>query len=522
MRTEDLKTQLKVDSVRSTNLISVAYRNQSPELAAAVVNTLARVVLERNQKLNQEEIASTKDFLEKQLTLQKETLAEAESSVLEFKKSHKSFSLEEEAQALVNTQVGLESRRMELDTGLKGALAQKADLSAKMGARDAVLDYSYSYWATTLEQVNNQITSLTAQQRNVDRQIAEVKASLGQLPPVEIELARLLRNEKIASDIYTTLLGQYEETRMNEAAKIASIRLVEPAIVPDRPAFPEKGKYLLLAALVGLVAGVGIALLREHFDDSVRSVAEVRRLLPYDILGYIPYQQTDTMLYLTAAPQSPASEAFRLVHANLKFKPVISRKTFSIMVTSAMPEEGKSTIATNLSLAFATNGTRVALVNLDLRRPSFNAIFGLRARKGVTDFLIGESSMEDIMVRENGRNLTIIPTGTVPPNPSELVASQKVRQMMGYLAEHFDVVVYDTPPVTLVAEALDLARHVDGLILVVDISAAPRSALRAMHELIGNKDLAILGTVLNKVNRKDSAYRYYGGSYSGKPTDVKG
>ena len=272
---------------------------------------------------------------------------------------------------------------------------------------------------------------------------------------------------------------------------------------------------------MGLLAGAGIALLRDHFDDSVRSLAEVKKILPFDILGYIPYQPSDTMLYLTTAPQSSASEAFRLVQANLRFKPVILRRTFSIMVTSAMPEEGKSTVASNLAAAFATNGTRVALVNLDLRRPSFNAIFGQRTHNGITDFLIGDSSLEDIMVREDGRSLTVIPAGTVPPNPSELVASQKVRQMMSSLSESFDVVIYDTPPVTLVAEALDLARHVDGLILVVDTSTVTRSALRAMNELIGNKDLVILGTVLNKVNRKGAAYRYYGAYYRRDPYEAK-
>jgi capsular exopolysaccharide synthesis family protein len=131
--------------------------------------------------------------------------------------------------------------------------------------------------------------------------------------------------------------------------------------------------------------------------------------------------------------------------------------------------------------------------------------------RGITDFLIGESTLEDIMVGEDARSVTIVPSGTIPPNPSELMTSKKVPQMMQYLANHFDVVVYDTPPVTLVAETLDLARYVNGLILVVDMSIITRSALRAMNELISNKDLPILGTVLNKVNRRNSSYHY--GSY---------
>ncbi len=508
--TEDLKAQLIVEAVRNTNLISIAYRHRDPQRAATVVNTLARVFIEQNQRLNQEDITSTKQFIETQLAAQQEILTEAEKKVLDFKRSHELFSLDHEAEGLVNTQVQLEASRLQIETELKGALAQQAELTAKIAAVGAVSDRFYSYWTTTLEQVKGQITILLARQANLDRQIAQIKKNIGQLPPQESELARLLENEKIANEIHTTLLSKYEEVRVNEAAKIASIRLIEPAVVADTPVFPKKRQFLLIAAAAGLLLGFSLAFVRDYFDDSIRSLEELKTILPYDILGYIPYQESDSMLYISTAPQSPISEAFRLVQANLKFKPMARGKSFTIMVTSAMPGEGKSTIAANLALAFATDSTRAAVVSLDLRRPTFNAIFGRRMDKGITDYIIGDSSLEEIMVKEDGRSLTIIPSGTIPPNPSELVASKKVQQLMKHLSESFDVVVYDTPPLTLVAEALDLARAVDGIIFVVDTSTVSRSALRAMNELMGKKELAILGTVLNKVNRNGAPYHYFG------------
>jgi tyrosine-protein kinase Etk/Wzc len=508
--TKDLRAQVIVEAVRNTNLISIAYRHKDPQRAATVVNTLARVFIEQNQRLNQEDITSTKQFIETQLAVQQKTLAEAEKKVLDFKRSHELFSLDHEAEGLVNTLVQLEASRMQIETELKGALAQQADLTAKTTAVGAVTDRFYSYWTTTLEQVKGQITILMAQQDNIDRQIAQIKRNIGQLPPQESELARLLENEKIAKEIHTTLLSKYEEVRVSEAAKIASIRLIEPAVVADTPVFPNKRQFLLIAAAAGLLLGFSLAFVLDYFDDSIRSLEELKAILPYDILGYIPYQESESMLYISTAPQSPISEAFRLVQANLKFKPMIRGKSFTIMVTSAMPGEGKSTVAANLALAFATDSTRAAIVSLDLRRPTFNAIFDRRMDKGITDYLIGDSNLDEIMVKEDGHSVTIVPSGTVPPNPSELVASKKVQQLMKYLSEHFDVVVYDTPPLTLVAEALDLARAVDGIIFVVDTATVSRSALRAMNELMGNKDLAILGTVLNKVNKKGSPYHYYG------------
>jgi succinoglycan biosynthesis transport protein ExoP len=514
-RTDVLKVQLKVEGIRNTNLISVSYRNPNPQRAAAVINTLARVYVERNQKLNQEAIASSKAFIEGQLAIQKELVQQAGNRTLEFKKSNGIFSLEDEAQGLATAQAQLETTRIQLETQLKGAMAQKADLAAKINAPGALSDRFYAYWTTTLEQVDSQITSLMAQQKNTATQIDDLKVRLGRLPPNEAELARLVRDEKIATDIYTGLLSQYEEVRVNQAAKIASVRLIEPAVEPDTPVFPQKTKYLLLAALLGLLLGFSAAILMEHFDDSLRSLAEVKEILPYDVLGYVPYHKSRSMLFMATAPRSPVSEALRLVQANFKFKPIAQEKSFSVMVTSAMPGEGKSTLAANLCLAFAGSGSRAAVVSLDLRRPVFDVIFDRKMTKGITDYLIGESTLEDIMVGENGRGITIVPSGTVPPNPSELVSSKKVPELMRYLKEHFDVVVYDTPPITLVAETLDLARYVDGIILVVDTSIATRSALHAMNDLVSNKDLVILGTVLNNVNRRGRSYHYYGGYLHG-------
>jgi len=521
VRTEDFKDQILVEAVRGTNLISITYRNKDPARAARVVNTLALVFVEQNQRLNQEEITSTKDFLQTQIAAQKGTLADAEKKVLGFKGSHEMFSQEKEAEGLVDAQVQLAATRMQVETELEGALAQQSDLVRKTTAAGAVADRSYSFWITTLEQVKGEITGLRAQQASTDSQMAQLKGRIGQLPPQEAELAGLISNEQIANEIYTTLLSKYEEVRVSEAAKIASIRLIEPAVVADKPMFPKKSQYLPMGAIVGLLLGFGLALLLERFDDSPRSLEEVKAILPYDILGYIPFQESVSKLYLDTAPQSPVSEAFRLVQANVMFKPMAKKKSFSIMVTSAMPFEGKSTFAANLALAFATNSTKAAIVNLDLRRPVFNVLFGRRMDKGVTDFLIGDSALDEIMVKEDGRSLTIVPSGTIPPNPSELVASVKIHKLIRYLSDHFDVVVYDTPPITLVAETLDLARYVDGIILVVDMSIVTRGALLAMNQLISNKGLTILGIVLNKVRTKGASYSYGSGvshekAYHGK------
>lgn len=509
LKTRIFKEQLRISSIRNTDIIAISYKNKDPQLAINVVNTLAKVFVEQNQSMNKEELSSAKDFIETQLTEQKEKLSIAEQNILDFKKQKKTVSLQQETASRVDSLARLETVALELDTQLKGAYAQKKDLLKKTQRSGAITQPFYSYWMRTLQETESLITNTLAQKKNINSQIEVITTELKKLPPQEVNLARLLRDQQIANEIYTNLLSKKEEVKINEAATIANIKIIEPATLPDRPIFPKKKKLLVFGLGAGVALAFGIAILLEYIDDSPDSIESIKKVLPYDVIGNLPMVRTSSSLYIKDRPNSAISEALRLVHTNLKFKGVSHKDPPALLITSSIPSEGKSTIASNLAIAMTTNNKKVALVNLDLRRPTIAKIFNIKINKGLTDFLINEATYEDILIKKKDTNITIIPAGTIPPNPTELINSPRLLLLINKLKTEFHYVIFDSPPATLVAETLDIAYHMDGIILVTDISNTPMHAIKTLKHNLEGKKLPILGTIVNKIIIRSNYYNKY-------------
>ena len=509
---EDLfAKKIKPSALRSTNIIQITYRNRDRGLAANVLNTLAQVVAEQNQRLNQEQMRATRLFIEMQLDAQKTKLEEAEQATVNFKKQEKTVSLDLQTKSRIDAAAELEAGRMRLESEQQGAIAQQKEIELSVTAPGAQADPFYAYRLNMLEQIKNRLSNIEAQRQAVNAQISHVNNNLSDLPQEEVRLARLLRDEKIASEIYTNLLVQFEEFKIKEAAKVASIKIIEPAVVPEKPVLPQKRQTLVAALALGLAFGCAIAFFMEYFDDAPGSLEEIKRVLPYGVLGAIPVVETKQQLYLQHAPSSLAAESIRLVHTNLKFKGVQDKRHLSLLVTSAQPGEGKSTTAANLALAFAAAGKKVALVNLDLRRPTFHRIFDTQFGKGVTDYLIGDATIPEIIYRPEGLKIDVVEAGSIPPNPTELIASESTQKLIAYLESSYAVCVFDSAPVTLVAETLDVARQMKGVVLVIDSSETSLKSLKAMQELFEGKNLPIMGIILNKFGAgKIGTHGYYG------------
>jgi capsular exopolysaccharide synthesis family protein len=509
IETKVLKKALKISAVRNTNLISVSYRNEDPFIASKVINILAKVFVEQNQKLNQEDIRAAKEFIKNQLKIHEKKLNEAESRVIAFKKVSGTVSLEQETRVKILGIAEMEAELLKLDTELKGANAKKIVMKNKIRSPGARSNSFYSYWINVLEQANIKITGLSAQRDRLQEQIITVSKDLDKLPPMATKLSQLMRDQMIAKEIYTNLLSQHEEFKISEAAKISNIKIIEPAVISKEPVFPDKKKLLVLAFLAGLLLGFGVALILEYFDDSPGSIDELKKVLHCGMLGIVPWLDQIPQLFIKEEPSSLPSESLRLIQTNLKFKGIMEQKSVSLLVTSAIPEEGKSTISINLACAFAAHGKKTVLVNLDLRRPAFEKILKRSFNKGITDYIVGDASFEEIEFKDDKLKISIIPSGTTPPNPTELISSPKMSDLINKLKNEYEVIIYDTPPVTLVAESLEVSRNVDGIILVVDVTGSMR-AVRAMSDLLEGKELPVMGFVLNKYRKGKSAYGYYG------------
>jgi len=370
--------------------------------------------------------------------------------------------------------------------------------------------------------------------------VSEYNTKLENLPVKVLEFARLERRRKVDEETYMMMIQKLEETKIQEAAQARNVNIIDPAIEPLFPVKPKKKLNVLLGALIGLGLGVGVTFMLEYFDDTVKTPEDLEKM-GLNILSSIPRIEMDKVekklekmgtfegkriqarLITHLDPKSPVSEAYRALRTNLQFSK-IDRKLEILLVTSAGPKEGKSTTAANLAIAISQTGRKVALLDADLRRPVVHSIFGQKKDNGLTNYMMGSIKYEDMFKPTFLENLVLVTSGALPPNPSEMLASQKMEEVLDRLRTDFDMVVVDSPPVIAVTDAAILSTKVDGTILVVSSGHTNRDALSRAQTLLDSVKSSMLGALLNGVNVEGmygSYYYYYYHHYYSKPGKKK-
>jgi succinoglycan biosynthesis transport protein ExoP len=299
-------------------------------------------------------------------------------------------------------------------------------------------------------------------------------------------------------------------------------QLVSSATVPTSPASPNHLKTGLLALVVGLALGVGLAFLRERLDDSILTHHELERRLGAPVLGTIPRvpswrRREDIHLITLEEPKNPVSEAYRTVRTNLQF--LASRRNLqTIVVTSCMAGEGKTATAANLAVVMAQAGKRVVLVSADLRRPRVHSFFEASNEKGLSSVLMGSIPIWEAALDPMVINLRIVPSGPIPPNPAELLQSERMEEVLKQLKESADVIIIDTPPVLAVADASILGANADGTLFVVDADTASRAATAQARDQLENAGANVIGSLFNKFDPSQAGgfphYYYYYHQYA--------
>jgi len=351
----------------------------------------------------------------------------------------------------------------------------------------------------------------------------EYASKLDSLPATELKLARLKRERELNANTYQMLMKKYEEVKIAEAGKISNVRIVDKARIPKAPVRPRTKLNLILAIIVGLGLGLGVAFLLEYTDTSVKTPRDIERYSNLPLLGSIPMIKTKTHkkdktskivthLLIHRPTKSPISEAYRTIRTNLQFiSPDKPLKT--VLITSAIPEEGKSTVAANLAIAMAQMDLNTLVVDSDLRKPVIHKMFGISKNEGLTDFLIGKIKLESAINETKLENLSLLPSGAIPPNPSELIGSQKMESLIAKLRQYYDFVLFDSPPAVAVTDAAILGSKLDGVVLVVQASRTDRTALLRAKEIFENVRANLLGVILHMVvppyGRNGYYYHYY-------------
>ena len=333
----------------------------------------------------------------------------------------------------------------------------------------------------------------------------------------ETELARLQTEMTQLRQSLAYLLQSFENIRLAEAQSTSNIVTIEPAVLPTAPIRPRTQQNVLLGAVIGFILAVGVVFLIEYLDDRVRSPEQIDKTLKLPVVGHIAKMSNGSsdpgksQLIAVREPRSPVVEAFRSLRTNIQFAGV-DQPMRVLLITSPGPTEGKSTIASNLAVVMAQAGLKVALVDCDLRRPSQHKQFEIPNRAGLTEVLLRDPGQwQDITLASGVPNLSLIPSGVLPPNPSELLGSKRMQQLLEHLKQSFDVMILDAPPLLPVTDALVLASIADGVVMVINYGMTRIGEAMQGKSQLDQSGAHIVGVIMNKIptGRRGYAYYYY-------------
>jgi len=558
--------RLDIKPIRKSRLVNISFEAHDPQLAAQIANTHAKLYIEQNLERKFSASKEAVNWLKKRIKEVKEKLEKSEEALRKYKQAHDLVSIDFEESHNIRVQ-----RLNELNTALMEArtkriekenlyrelkrISDKPELIESMPAVVAnpliqqlkaeyiksKADYSklsQSYGPehpkmirlrSEIKELKNKIASevkkiarsieteyrvAKKQEAALNKALEEEKKKALALSEKEIQYNVLKREVEINRTLYESLLKRAKETNITEDLPVSNVSIVDPARIPDLPFKPKKRLNILLAMVVGLTMGIGLAFFLEYLDDTIKTPEEVERYLKIPFLGYIgkviiakdnPYSPD---LVALKEPKSHIAEMLRNVRTNILFSTSnFPRK--ALLVTSSIQDEGKTFLTINLGISLAQMGKRVVVIDADLRKTRIHRTFGLKKHPGLTDVLTGNHGLESVIQDTKVENLKIIPCGTIPPNPAELLSSEAMKGLIDRLKEQFDFILFDSPPVMSVTDPTILANLADGVILVIKGGETPRPPIQRALQQLSKLDTKLLGVVLNGMDFKKGKYYYH-------------
>ena len=440
--------------------------------------------------------------------------------------------------------------------GTSSMLGSLREKEAELNTQRAQIATQFGAGYPKVAELNNQLkqvrTEIAAEEARMQQQIRDEylaalqretllttafnqqKQEANQLNESAIEYSVLKRDAEANRQLYQDLLQRLKEAGVSAGLRSSNIRIVDVARIPINPIKPNVPRNIELGLFLGLACGLGLAFVLESLDTSVRSMEEISAISTVPALAMIPQfasngslrKRLTTMpleteepepsaLIAYARPRSEAAEAYRSLRTSILLSSYGAPPKV-ILVTSAVPQEGKTTVSANSALVLAQRGGRVLLVDADLRRPGIDRLFGFRSRGGLSTLISGGDKIEDVMVPfPDVPNLWILPAGPIPPQPAELLGSTVMKDHIGRWRTEFDHIIIDSPPCLSVTDAVVLSPEADRIILVARAGKTTKIALRRACELLLQVNARVMGIVLNALNiRSAEGYYYYGGPYS--------
>jgi polysaccharide biosynthesis transport protein len=585
---------LSVRRVPNSRLMDVSFESTDPQLAARVVNAHLETYVQRNFQTQYDSTARATTFLKDQLEELKKRVQNSEDARIAYERQNQIWTLDDKqnmtTQRFADANRELtqaQSERMRKQSLYEFAKAGNLSAVPQIQSNAALSDFQKKRAETQLEyrealaqfgpnfpkvqrlqeqikdldgnierEKQNIVDSLESEYREasgrealllkvLDQQKTEVNEMAGKM----VEYNILKREAEANKILYDGLLTKLREAGVSAGLNSSNIRMVDPAMVPSTPARPAKMRNVALAFIVGLVGGIGLALMREYLDNTVKNPDDIETLARLPSLAVVPQfgsfnghgngkrqrllpgfstngHEKRMELVAEHLPKSQMSEAFRALRTSL----LLSRADHPpqvILVTSALPREGKTTTAANLAVTLAQLGDKTVIVDADLRKPGVGRLLDMTGGNdaGLSSYLAGVSSLELVTVpHPTIANLAAIPTGPLPPNPADLLASHKLAEAIAELRGKYKFIVIDSPPVMAATDAVLVSVQTDGVLLVVRSGETPKEAFTRTRDLLVSVKCNILGVVLNAVDSSAPdyyySYRYYPYSYGYGPQET--
>ncbi len=394
------------------------------------------------------------------------------------------------------------------DQKLEGVTAQHPSVATYDEQLDALKRTIMQSVDVLLQESNQRIGNLQAQ-------LQPIESNLSRLPANEQRLLEIMRDQNIQNNLYIFLLTKREEAAMTIAAQVPNTRIIDRASASPSPISPNRPMIYLLAIGVGLIVPASTMFLRELLGKTVSTEKEIANYLPYPIVGRIVNSPAKEPLQVLNNQRSAIAEAFRLLRTNLGFL-LPDGQSAVVMLTSSVSGEGKSFISSNLSAALALTKKRVVVVGLDMRKPKLAEMVlnedSSRRTVGLSNYLIGKSTYEEIVTPSPYERLSIISSGPLPPNPAELLIEGRMGTLIDRLRQDFDVIILDAPPVGIVTDGLLLKDYVNVTLFVARVGVTPKKSMHYISELVDGGKLARVNVVINGIDPK-AAYGYGYGYY---------
>lgn len=503
--------QIMVDQVPEAELIQVTVDDNDPQRAADIANTLVTVFLEQNAAVQSSRFASSEESLQAQIQQVDQQIATLQDQLSKETEDTYRGQVDEVTRTIANLQ-------NEINT-LQGEIVRLNYI-----VNPPQSNTPGRFVSVPTPTVEQQLELVQKQDR-----LSELQSLLAMYQEIYVNLTYNPNNNTTANtrsdqiqaalaqyqQIYSSLLANYENIRLARLRSTPNVVQVEQAMPARAPVAPNQAINMALGGILGLLLAGGFAFANEYMDDTLRSPEEVSEILHLPVLGYIgdmdqPRLKDDkkrNLPYVLAQPRSPVTEAFRSLRANLEFTN-LERPIKTLLITSSTLSEGKTTIATNLAVVMSQLGRRVILIDADLRRPRVHRALGISNVVGLSDVLRNHATIKEVAQPWGNSNLVVITSGSLPPNPAEVLSSDRMQEVMEELKLLADMVIIDSPP-SLLADSSVLANRADGVLLVIQANKTQLNAAMTMIEQLNRVGARVIGVALNRINTRDSYY-YYG------------